>query len=182
MPKKYAKMIIHIPIEIYENGDYKIFEDRTFMNVEPCTELPPVCNSNRDSVLDVLTDMLLPQERIKWASSSFSSSKGVEEEDEDEEFEEDDADTKAEEDDEDTDSGEEETQENRKTEKEEPQEPELRVYADEIKPKKKTSSSIMSFKKRIRLKDRFTRKAGNPWFPCMLRYPSFHSGPLNESK
>ena len=160
MPKKYAKMIIHIPIEIYENGDYKIFEDRTFMNVEPCTELPPVCISNRDSVLDVLTDMLLPQERIKWAASSFSSSKdkGVEDEEEEEDFEEDDADTKA-----DTDSGEEEdeeeTQENQEETQEE-EEPEIRVYADEIKPKKKTSSMIMSFKKRIRLKDNFTRKQG----------------------
>ena len=153
MPKKYAKMIIHIPIEIYENGDYKIFEDRTFMKVEPCTELPPVCISNRDSVLDVLTDMLLPQERIKWAASSSKD----EEDEEEEDFEEDDADTKAEE--EDTDSGEEEgkPQEKQKTEEEEP---ELRVYTNEIKPKKKTSSAVMSFKKRIRLKDNFTRKQG----------------------
>jgi len=159
MPKKYAKMIIHIPIEIYENGDYKIFEDRTFMNVEPCAELPPVCISNRDSVLDVLTDMLLPQERIKWASSSYS--KGVEDEEEDEGFEEDDADTKDEEEDE-TDSGEEEEtpKESQEQEQEQEEEPELRVYADEIKPKKKTSSAIMSFKKRIRLKDNFTRKSG----------------------
>ena len=154
MPKKYAKMIIHIPIEIYENGDYKIFEDRTCMKVEPCTELPPVSTSNRDSVLDVLTDMLLPQERIKWASS-YSKDEKDEDEDEDEDdhiFEEDDADTK-----EDTDSGEEE-EENKEENKEEDKE--LRVYADEIKLKKRRSSAIMSFKKRIRLKDNFTRKQG----------------------
>jgi hypothetical protein len=159
MPKKYAKMIIHIPIEIYENGDYKIFEDRTFMNVEPCAELPPVCISNRDSVLDVLTDMLLPQERIKWAASSFSSSKdkGVEDEDEDDNtFEEDDADTNSGEDEEEEEEEEIQTEEKQKEE----EEPEVRVYADEIKPKKKTSSMIMSFKKRIRLKDNFTRKQG----------------------
>jgi len=168
MPKKYAKMIIHIPIEIYENGDYKIFEDRTFMNVEPCTELPPVCISNRDSVLDVLTDMLLPQERIKWASSC---SKEQEDEDEDEDFEEDDADTKAEDE---TDSGEEETQEKQNQTQEEEPEPEIRIYADEIKPKKRTSSAIMSFKKRIRLKDNFTRKAGNQG---SLANPPFTVGP-----
>jgi len=171
MPKKYAKMIIHIPIEIYENGDYKIFEDRTFMKVEPCTELPPVSTSNRDSVLDVLTDMLLPQERIKWASS-FSTK---EEEEEDNTFEEDDADTKAD-DDEETESEEEEeeTQENQKQTQEEEPEPELRVYADEIKPKKRTSSAAMSFKKRIRLKDNFTRKAGNQG---SLANPPFTVGP-----
>ena len=153
MPKKYAKMIIQIPIEIYENGDYKIFEDRTFMKLETCTELPPISTSNRDSVLDVLTNMLLPQERIKWATS-FSSK-------DDEDFEEDDADTKVEEEDEDeeTDSGEEEKTEEEKTEEEE--EPELRVYANEIKPKKKTSSAIMTFKKlnHRHLKDHFTRKS-----------------------
>ena len=163
MPKKYAKMIIHIPIEIYENGDYKIFEDRTCMKVEPCTELPPVSTSNRDSVLDVLTDMLLPQERIKWASSYSKDEKDEDEEEDEEEdeneddhtFEEDDADTK-----EDTDSGEEEEEEEENKEEKEEENKELRVYADEIKLKKRRSSAIMSFKKRIRLKDNFTRKQG----------------------
>jgi hypothetical protein len=175
MPKKYAKMIIHIPIEIYENGDYKIFEDRTFMKVEPCTELPPVCISNRDSVLDVLTDMLLPQERIKWGDSSFYKKK----EDEDEDFEEDDADTK---DEDETDSGEEETQEEEKQEEEPEPEPEIRIYADEIKPKKRTSSAIMSFKKRIRLKDNFTRKSGHSvisMVPRLLRQPLLSRGCLD---
>ena len=165
-------MIIQIPIEIYENGDYKIFEDRTFMKLEPCTELPPISTSNRDSVLDVLTNMLLPQERIKWASS-YSKDDEDDDDHNHEDFEEDDADTKAEEEEEETDSGEEETQEERQEETE--KDPELRVYANEIKPKKKTSSAIMTFKKlnHRHLKDHFTRKSRNPWFPGR---PSFHEG------
>ena len=150
MPKKYAKMIIHIPIEIYENGDYQIFEDRTTMNVEPCAELPPVYKSERDSVLDVLTNMLLPKERMKREQK-----RELEEEEEEDDFEEDAADTEEEEDEE-----EEDIEIKEETKPEEPKkEEEIRIFSHEIKPNQiKNRGNVMSFKKQRHLKANFTRK------------------------
>lgn len=134
MPKKYVKMIIHIPLEIYETGDYKIHENHSAMYIEPCDELPPLNTSNRDSVLELLTQMLIPttNEKIKWNTSCTSYSSSEEEEDDEEE--------------------EEKTQQKEKDE-------EIKIYKNEIKPKKpKTENNIMTFKKHLHLKDNFTRK------------------------
>ena len=138
MPKKYAKMMIEIPIEIYENGDYKIHEDRSVLSMEPCLELPPINTNAHDSVLEVLTNILLPntQEKIRWGNR-YSDEEEEEEEDDEEEEEE-------------------------KDEEEDHvviQEPELRIYLDEIKPKKnRKENNIMTFKKRYHFKDNHTRK------------------------
>jgi hypothetical protein len=159
MPKKYAKMIIHIPIEIYENGDYQIFEDRTTMNVEPCAELPPVYKSERDSVLDVLTNMLLPKERIKWKNEKEREKdievQELEEEEEEDDFEEDAADTEEEDEEE-----EEDIEIKEETKPGEPKkEEEIRIFSHEIKPNKiKNRGNVMSFKKQRHLKANFTRK------------------------
>ena len=147
MPKKYVKMILHIPLEIYETGDYKIHENRSDMYIEPCDELPPLNTSNRDSVLELLTQMLIPtkNEKIKWntSKSSSSSSKSSEEEEDEEEEEED----------------EEDLEEEEVQQKEKIQEEEIKIYKNEIKPKKpKTENNIMTFKKHPQLKDNFTRK------------------------
>ena len=135
MPKKYVKMILHIPLEIYETGDYKIHENRSDMYIEPCDELPPLNTSNRDSVLELLTQMLIPttNEKIKWNTSSKSSEEEEEEEEDEEDFE---------------------------VQKEEvQQEEEIKIYKNEIKPKKlKKENNIMTFKKHPHLKDNFTRK------------------------
>lgn len=159
MPKKYAKLVIHIPIEIYETGDYQIFEDRTTMQVEPCAELPPVYKSDRDSVLDVLTNMLLPKEKMKWTK-----------EEEEEDFEKDEADTEDEEDEENEENEDsEEEEENTKKEeepkteetqkKEEPKkEEEIRIFSHEINNKKLKKGNVMSFKKHRHFKDNFTRR------------------------
>ena len=156
MPKKYAKLVIHIPIEIYETGDYQIFEDRTTMQVEPCAELPPVYKSDRDSVLDVLTNMLLPKEKMKWNK-----------EEEEEDFEKDEADTEDEEDEENEDSEEDEdTQKKEETQKkdenqkeDEPKkEEEIRIFSHEINNKKPKKGNVMSFKKHRHFKDNFTRR------------------------
>ena len=150
MPKKYVKMILHIPIEIYETGDYKIHENRSDMYIEPCDELPPLNTSNRDSVLELLTQMLIPttNEKIKWNSSS-SSSKSSEEEDEDED------DFEVQDEDVEEDFEVPEVQQKEKA----PEEEEIKIYKNEIKPKKpKKENNIMTFKKHPHLKDNFTRK------------------------
>ncbi len=156
MPKKYVQVILHIPLEIYETGDYKIHEDRSSMQVEPCDELPPINTSNRDSVLEVLTQMLVPNihDKIKWNSnSSFHKDEDEEDEDEDEEEDDDDDEEEDEEEDEDEDDDEEED------EKKNIEVQEMKIYKNEIKPKKpKKENNVMTFKKHPHLKDNFTRK------------------------
>ena len=142
MPKKYVKMILHIPLEIYETGDYKIHENRSDMYIEPCDELPPLNTSNRDSVLELLTQMLIPtkNEKIKWNTSKSSEEEDEEDLEEEEEEEED-------------------LEEEEVQQKEKIQEEEIKIYKNEIKPKKpKTENNIMTFKKHPQLKDNFTRK------------------------
>lgn len=146
MPKKYVQVVLHIPLEIYETGDYKIHEDRSSMHIEPCDELPSINTSNRDSLLEVLTQILVPNtnEKIKWNSND---------------------DEEEEEDDEEEDDEEEEEDEEEEDDFEVQQEPkhievqEIKIYKNEIKPKKpKIENNIMTFKKHLHLKDNFTRK------------------------
>jgi hypothetical protein len=148
-------MIIHIPIEIYETGDYKIHDNRSVMHMEVCEELPPVNGPHHDSVLDVLAEMLLPtmNEKIKWNASSSGK-----EEDEDEEEDEEDEEEDEEDDEEEEEEKENEEKENEE-EKDEKKEEEIKIYMHEIKPKNhKKENNIMTFKKRPLLKDNFTRK------------------------
>lgn len=85
MPKNYIIANIRLCLEISENGQYKIHENRTQMEFEPCSELLPI--QNNQNIVGTLQELLKPnskKSKIKWDKEDISSSSEEEEEEDDE--------------------------------------------------------------------------------------------------
>jgi hypothetical protein len=83
MTKNYIIANIRLCLEISENGQYKIHENRTQMDFEPCNELLPI--QDNKNIIGALQELLKPntkKSKIKWDKEDLSSSS--EEEDNDE--------------------------------------------------------------------------------------------------
>jgi hypothetical protein len=171
MNKNYAILTMHIPLEIYESGKYKLHKDRMDIDMKRCEELPAKKKTqNYDSVMEVLSQMFdstdkkeVVKEKIKWEKTeSESESSSSSQESEYESGLEEDYDLESTIDYNNNDIEEEEVEkeevEKEEAEKEEA-EKELRVYSHEIKKGKKPSH-LISFKKRENTRDihTFTRK------------------------
>ena len=130
---------IKLLIEISEEGNYRIHEDRTHMDFYPCAyeDLPPIRkNEDGENVMQSILEMVS-------ASASASSNNKIKRENDEEEEEEDDED----EDEEDED---EEEDEQKKEEKEEP-----RVYNSELR---KPKPSLTTTLKNNYVKNNITKK------------------------
>ena len=158
---------IKLLIEISDDGNYKIHEDRTHMDFHPCDDLPPI-RKNEDGaniMQNILQMVSSSTNKIKWENGEngengenreldhpitdnniFVAEKDEEEEEEyDTEEEEEEEDTEEEKEEEE--EGEEEKEEETKEKKEEE---ELRVYNCEINNEPKQPSLTTTLKNRIK--------------------------------
>ena len=157
---------IKLLIEISDNGNYKIHEDRTHIDFNPCDELPPIRkNEDGDNIMQSIIDMVSSStNKIKWVSDSITNNNifveenkeisNKEEEDKEEEKEEEEEEEneerkeeeeeKEEEEDKEKEDKEKEDKEKEEEEKEEEEEP--RVYNYEINTKPKRNSFTTTLK------------------------------------
>jgi hypothetical protein len=156
---------IKLLIEISEDGNYRIHEDRTHMDFHPCAydDLPPI-RKNEDGVniMQNILEMVSSSNKIKWENDNDyveddeeheQDEDGVDEEDEDQYEDEDEEDQDEEyEDEEDDDS-----QETQSQEKEKEEEP--RVYNFELRKPKR--NSLTTTLKNSYVKNNITKKIYN---------------------
>ena len=108
----YVIANIKLLIEMSEDGNYQIHEDRTHMDFYPCAyeDLPPIRkNEDGENVMQSILEMVSSSNKIKWEN------------------------------DEDDDSVEEEEEEKEEKEEEEKEEEEPRVYNHELRKPKQNS-------------------------------------------
>lgn len=154
---------IKLLIEISEDGNYKIHENRTHFDFQPCDELPPIRKKeDGENIMQSIIDMVSSSSinRIKWASDE---DKEDAEEDEDVDEEVDDGDEEVDEDDEDEDNTlkedeDEDEDEEEKRELEKEKEKEIKVYNSEINIKPNKNSSTTTTLKNNYVKKHITRK------------------------
>ena len=134
---------IKLLIEISEDGNYQIHEDRTHMDFHPCAyeDLPPIRKTeDGENVMQSILDMVSASSnnKIKWENDGDQD---LEEDDDEEEDDE-------EEDEEEEDDDEEEEEEQKKEE-------ELRVYNSELR---KPKPSLTTTLKNNYVKNNITKK------------------------
>ena len=142
---------IKLLIEISEEGNYRIHEDRTHMDFYPCAyeDLPPIRkNEDGENIMQNILEMVSSSSnnKIKWDNDN-------EEEEADEEDYADDAEEDEEYDEEDEEYEEEDEEED---EEEEEDEREIRVYNSELrKPKQESLTTTL---KNNYVKNNITKK------------------------
>ena len=152
---------IKLLIEISDNGNYKIHEDRTHMDFHPCDDLPPIRkNEDGENIMQNILQMVSSStNKIKWDADNnddFVVNNAEEEEDDDEEDddeeEEDDEDDDEEDEDEEDEKEEDDDEEYPKKEEQKTEEIELppRVYIHERNNKQKTVSQTTTLKNRVK--------------------------------
>lgn len=140
-PSNYVIANIKLLIEISEDGNYRIHEDRTHMDFHPCAyeDLPPIRkNEDGENVMQSILEMVSSSNnKIKWENHDVSED-GEEDDDLEEE------------------QKKEEEEEEEDLEKEE-EEDEPRVYNHELNRKSKRNSLTTTLKNNY-VKNNITKK------------------------
>jgi len=133
---------IKLLIEISDDGKYKIHEDRTHMDFNPCDELPPIRkNEDGENIMQNILRMVSSTNKIKWDNREGEDDISEYEEDQDQ------ADnSQEEEDDDDTEDEDSDTSSIQK--EDDPQIP--RVYNHEINNEPKKTSLTTTLKNRVK--------------------------------
>jgi len=148
---------IKLCIEISDDGNYKIHENRTHMDFQPCDDLPPIRkNEDGENIMQNILQMVSSStNKIKWENDDNdfvggehedNVSEYSEEEDDDQNEEDQDPD---EEDDDDSDEEDDESKEETKT-NDKKEEEEIRVYNHEINTEPKKTSLTTTLKNRVK--------------------------------
>jgi len=153
---------IKLCIEISDDGNYKIHENRTHMDFHPCDDLPPIRkNEDGENIMQNILQMVSSStNKIKWDNDNDfvggdhedNVSEYTEEEDDQDDDDEEDDDESKEEDEED--QGNEEEDESKEDESKEEtndkKEEEPRVYNHEINTEPKKTSLTTTLKNRVK--------------------------------
>jgi len=157
----YVIANIKLLIEISEDGNYQIHEDRTQIEFNPCDSLPPIRTNETNDMSKILSLVSSSTNKIKWNGGDNNSQDNIQKEDLDfiNKKEEEDDDLESEEEEEDTEEEEEEESESEEEEEEESgeEEEELKVYKHELKEKSKIPS-ITTTLKNYHVKNNITKR------------------------
>jgi cobalamin biosynthesis protein CobT len=151
---------IKLLIEISEDGNYRIHEDRTHMDFHPCAydDLPPI-RKNEDGVniMQNILEMVSSSNKIKWENDNdyVEDDEDYVEDDEDQYEEDEDEEDQDDQDEEYEDEEDDDSQETQSQEKEE----EPRVYNFELRKPKQ--NSLTTTLKNSYVKNNITKKKYN---------------------
>jgi hypothetical protein len=152
---------IKLCIEISDDGNYKIHENRTHMDFQPCDDLPPIRqNEDGENIMQNILQMVSSStNKIKWDNDDNDFVGGEKEdnvseyaEDDDAEDDDDDDDEDDEDDKEDEEEDEEEDDESKEKEEtnDKKEEEQIRVYNHEINTEPKKTSLTTTLKNRVK--------------------------------
>jgi hypothetical protein len=156
---------IKLLIEIAEDGNYQIHEDRTQIEFNPCDNLPPIRTNETNDMSKILSLVSSSTNKIKWNGGDNSNSPDhiqntTSQEDNLELIneKEEEGEKEGEEEEEEEEEGEEEEGEEEEGEEEErEEEEELKVYKHELKKKTKMPS-ITTTLKNYHVKNNITKR------------------------
>jgi len=144
----YVIANIKLLIEISEEGNYRIHEDRTHMDFHPCAyeDLPPIRkNEDGENVMQSILDMVSSSSnKIKWENDDDDSVVDSINDDDDE-------------DDDDNDNDDDDDDDDPPSPKEEEEE-EPRVYQNELQTRKPKQNSLTTTLRNNYVKNNITKK------------------------